>query len=94
MSTTEKTIKVNVWINEERLEALQKAGMADAAKEAFAGMRLLEIYTTEEQKDVVLQRFPEPSTTPPRRSPSSCFPRRRRTGCSNCRSTCIPPVPM
>jgi hypothetical protein len=58
MSTTEKSIKVNVWINEERLEALQQAGMADAAKEAFAGMKLLEIYTTEAQKDVVLQRFP------------------------------------
>jgi hypothetical protein len=32
--------------------------MADSAKEAFAGMKLLEIYTTEEQKDIVLQRFP------------------------------------
>lgn len=58
MSADAKKIKVNVWINEERLEALAKAGMADSAKEAFAGMRLLEIYTTEEQKDVVLQRFP------------------------------------
>ncbi|OJZ64549.1 hypothetical protein BRW65_28915 [Mycobacterium paraffinicum] len=58
MSGDAKTIKVNVWINEERLEALAKAGMADSAKEAFAGMKLLEIYTTEEQKDVVLQRFP------------------------------------
>ncbi|OBI17334.1 MULTISPECIES: hypothetical protein [unclassified Mycobacterium] len=58
MSGEENKIKVNVWINEERLEALAKAGMADSAKEAFAGMKLLEIYTTEEQKDVVLQRFP------------------------------------
>ncbi|MGD1170499.1 DUF6955 family protein [Mycobacterium seoulense] len=58
MSGDEKTIKVNVWINEERLEALAKAGMADSAKEAFAGMRLLEIYTTEEQKNIVLQRYP------------------------------------
>ncbi|OBG68177.1 MULTISPECIES: hypothetical protein [unclassified Mycobacterium] len=58
MSGDVKKIKVNVWINEERLEALAKAGMADSAKEAFAGMKLLEIYTTEEQKDVVLQRFP------------------------------------
>ncbi|BBY02097.1 DUF6955 family protein [Mycobacterium seoulense] len=58
MSTAGKMIKVNVWINDERLEALRKAGMADVAKEAFAGMKLLEIHTTEEQKDVVLQRFP------------------------------------
>ncbi|MEB4210300.1 DUF6955 family protein [Mycobacterium sp. 94-17] len=58
MSTGEKKIKVNVWINEERLEALANAGMANLAVEAFAGMKLLEIYTTEEQKDVLLQRFP------------------------------------
>lgn len=58
MSDNENKIKVNVWINEERLDALQQAGMADAAREAFAGMRLLEIYTTEEQKNVVLERFP------------------------------------
>lgn len=58
MSGDAKKIKVNVWINEERLQALADAGMADSAKEAFAGMKLLEIYTTEEQKDVVLQRFP------------------------------------
>lgn len=58
MSDKAKHIKVNVWINEERLEALQQAGIADSAKEAFAGMKLLEIYTTEEQKNVVLQRFP------------------------------------
>ncbi|OBB62684.1 hypothetical protein [Mycobacterium sp. 852014-50255_SCH5639931] len=58
MSGAEKQIKVNVWINEERLEALARAGMADSAKDAFAGMKLLEIYTTEAQKDIVLQRFP------------------------------------
>ncbi|OBB89672.1 hypothetical protein [Mycobacterium sp. 852002-40037_SCH5390672] len=58
MSSGEKKIKVNVWINEERLEALANAGMADLANEAFAGMKLLEIYATEEQKDVLLQRFP------------------------------------
>lgn len=58
MSEKAKQIKVNVWINEERLEALDQAGMADAAKDAFAGMKLLEIYTTEEQKNVVLRHFP------------------------------------
>ena len=57
MSTKNGTIKINVWINEERLEALEKAGMAQLAEEAFAGMRLLAIHTTEEQKDVILQRF-------------------------------------
>lgn len=58
MTSAEKKIKVNVWINEERLEALANAGMADRAIEAFAGMKLLEIYATEEQKDILLHRFP------------------------------------
>ncbi|WP_406814509.1 DUF6955 family protein [Mycobacterium sp. M23085] len=58
MSIGDRNIKVNVWINEERLEALANAGMADLANEAFAGMKLLEIYATEEQKDTLLQRFP------------------------------------
>ncbi len=52
------TIKINVWINDERLEVLKNAGMAELANEAFAGMKLLEIYTTEEQKNVLLQRYP------------------------------------
>lgn len=58
MSTGENMIKVNVWINEERLAALANAGMAELADEAFAGMKLLEIYTTEEQKNLILQRYP------------------------------------
>ena len=58
MSSTANNIKINVWINEERLEALANAGMADLANDAFAGMKLLEIYTTEEQKNLLLQRFP------------------------------------
>ncbi len=58
MSGAAGNIKINVWINEERLQLLHDAGMADLANEAFAGMKLLEIYTTEEQKDMLLQRFP------------------------------------
>ncbi|MGO9509991.1 MAG: DUF6955 family protein [Mycobacterium sp.] len=58
MSSAAGNIKINVWINEERQELLQNAGMADLANEAFAGMRLLEINTTEEQKNLLLQRYP------------------------------------
>lgn len=58
MSGGEAHIKVNVWINEERLAALADAGMDGLANEAFAGMKLLEIYTTEEQKNLILQRYP------------------------------------
>lgn len=57
MTTDTGTIKINVWINDERLDALEKAGMAHLAQEAFAGMKLLAIYATEDQKDILLQRF-------------------------------------
>jgi hypothetical protein len=58
VSENERTIRINLWINEERLEALKKAGLAEMAKEAFADMMLLPISTTKEQKDVILQRYP------------------------------------
>lgn len=58
MSENAGNIKINVWINEERLEALKKAGLADMTKEEFAGMKLLAISMTEQQKDLVLQRYP------------------------------------
>ena len=58
MSKQAGSIKINVWINEERLEALEKAGMAQLAEDAFAGMKLLAISTTEEQKDLLLERYP------------------------------------
>jgi len=57
MSKADGTIKINVWINDERLAELEKAGMAQLAEEAFAGMRLLKLHATEEQKNVILQRF-------------------------------------
>jgi hypothetical protein len=57
MSTTDGTIKINIWINPERLDALEKAGMGECAEDAFAGMKRLSIYTTEEQKNLLLQRF-------------------------------------
>jgi len=58
MSKNVGNIKINVWINDERLATLEKAGMSALANEAFAGMKLLEIYTTEEQKSLILLRYP------------------------------------
>ncbi|GJO08090.1 DUF6955 family protein [Mycobacterium marinum] len=57
MNKTAGAIKINVWINDERLAALEQAGMAQLAEEAFASMKLLAISTTEEQKDLILQRY-------------------------------------
>lgn len=58
MSSNGSDIKINVWINEERLATLQEAEMAHMAEEEFAGMMRLAITMTEEQKDQVLHRYP------------------------------------
>ena len=58
MNKNTGNVKINVWINEERLEALSRARMAQLAEEEFAGMKLLAISVTEDQKDLILQRYP------------------------------------
>ncbi len=49
---------INIWINEERLSKLQKAGLADMAQEAFAGLRKLAVPTNDKQRDAILKQFP------------------------------------
>ncbi len=49
---------INIWINEERYEKLQKAGLADLAKEKMAGLKVLAVPTNEQQKDEILKLFP------------------------------------
>ncbi len=53
-----ETYPINIWINEERFEKLQRAGLADMAIEVLAGMKVLPVPATEKQKDEVLQLFP------------------------------------
>ena len=53
-----ETYPINIWINEERFEKLQRAGLADMAREVLAGMKVLPVPATEKQKDEVLQLFP------------------------------------
>ncbi|WP_407689421.1 DUF6955 family protein [Mycobacterium sp. HUMS_1102779] len=57
MSTTDATVKINVWINDERLNALEQAGLASLAEEAFAGMKVMPIYATQGQKDRILGQY-------------------------------------
>ncbi|MCL6558074.1 MAG: hypothetical protein K6U74_04580 [Firmicutes bacterium] len=52
------SITINIWINEERYEKLQKAGLASMAEEALAGLKVIKVPCTEEQKDKVLKVFP------------------------------------
>lgn len=53
-----ETYPINIWINEERLEKLQKAGLADMAKEMLAGLKVLPVPNTEKQRDEILKLFP------------------------------------
>ena len=53
-----ETYPINIWINEERLEKLQQAGLADIAQEAFAGLKKLPVPTNEQQRDAILKKFP------------------------------------
>lgn len=53
-----ETYPINIWINEERLEKLRIAGLADVAREVLAGMKVLSVPTTEQQRDEILKLFP------------------------------------
>ena len=54
----EEKCSINIWINEERDEMLRQAGLANLAQDALAGMKVLQLYCTEEQKDKILKHYP------------------------------------
>ena len=49
---------INLWINEERYEELNKLGLADMTKDVLAGMKVLQLQCTGEQKDRILKIYP------------------------------------
>lgn len=49
---------INIWINEERYQELQEAGLAHLAQDAFAGLKRLQVPTRAQQKDEILKRYP------------------------------------
>jgi hypothetical protein len=49
---------INLWINEERYERLRQAGLAELAQDVLAGMRVLKLPCSGEQKDELLRRYP------------------------------------
>jgi len=53
-----ETFPINIWINEERFKALNDAGLAGLLKEELAGMKVLIVPCTAEQRDKVLTLFP------------------------------------
>jgi hypothetical protein len=54
----EETYPINLWINEERLEKLQAAGLAGMCKEVLAGLKVLAVPNTATQRDEILKLFP------------------------------------
>jgi hypothetical protein len=49
---------INLWVNEERYEKLQKAGLANLCKEKLAGLKVLQVFADDAQKDKVLSLYP------------------------------------
>ncbi len=49
---------INIWINEERFEKLQQAGLSDMCEEMLAGLKVLRVYANDAQKDKILKVFP------------------------------------
>lgn len=49
---------INLWVNEDRYERLNKVGLADMTKDVLAGMKLLQLQCTKEQRDRLLKVYP------------------------------------
>jgi hypothetical protein len=55
----EEKYPINIWINEERFDKLQNAGLANLCEEMLAGLKVLRVYTNAEQRDKVLKLWPK-----------------------------------
>jgi len=53
-----ETFPINIWINEDRFDKLQKAGLESLTEEMLAGLKVLRIPTNEKERDEVLKVFP------------------------------------
>ena len=49
---------INIWTNDERYEKLQDAGLANMTEDVLAGMRVLKLQCTEEEKNEILRLYP------------------------------------
>jgi hypothetical protein len=54
----EEKYPINLWVNEERYEKLQKTGLADMCEEMMAGLKVIRVYANDAQKDKILNAFP------------------------------------
>ena len=49
---------INIWVNEERFDKLEKVGLANICEEMLAGMKVIRVYADDAQKDKILKVFP------------------------------------
>jgi hypothetical protein len=49
---------INLWVNEERYDKLQKAGLAHMCEEMLAGLKVIRVYADDAQKNKILKVFP------------------------------------
>jgi hypothetical protein len=54
----EEKYPINLWVNEKRYDKLKNAGLADMCKEMLAGLKVIQVYANDSQKDEVLKLFP------------------------------------
>ena len=52
-------IPINIWINEQRYQELRRAGLENMTEEVLAGMKVLQVFCSEEQKDILLKQYPQ-----------------------------------
>ncbi len=53
-----KELKIEMWVDEDRMDLLRKAKMETLAKDKFAGMKVVDISCTSDLKDKLLQLYP------------------------------------
>jgi hypothetical protein len=53
-----ETYPINIWINEDRFDKLQKAGLEGLTVEMLAGLKVLRVPTNDKQRDEILKIFP------------------------------------
>ena len=53
-----ETYPINLWINEERYKRLNTVGLVDMCKDVLAGMKLLQLQCTKEERDKILKLYP------------------------------------
>ena len=54
----ENKYPINLWVNEERFEKLEKAGLAEMCEEMLAGLKVIRVYANDSQKEKILNVFP------------------------------------